>query len=84
MIGMDTQELLGLQSARQHFDNGTGRGIRKAAGLSMGEVAKVVGVSEPTIWRWEEGKNRPRGAAAARWAALLDELDRRTRAALAL
>lgn len=74
LIDMTTQELLRVSAARAHAVNGTGRAIRKAAGVTMAEVAAVVGVSEPTVWRWEEGRHRPRGAAAARWADVLAEL----------
>lgn len=71
---MTNQDILRLSAARTHAAKGTGRTIRKAADVSMAEVAEAVGVTEPTIWRWEEGISRPRGAAAIRWAELLGEL----------
>lgn len=39
-------------------------------------IAQNVGVQEATISRWEKGQRRPRGEAAAKWAALLDTLER--------
>ncbi|HEY6115915.1 MAG TPA: helix-turn-helix domain-containing protein [Candidatus Dormibacteraeota bacterium] len=71
---MTTKDVLRLAAARTHAATGTGRSIRMAAGLSVAEVAAAVGVAEPTVWRWEGAKSRPRGAAAIRWAELLDEL----------
>lgn len=75
---MDSKEIVRLSAARTHATEGTGRAIRRAAGLSMSEVASAVGVSEPTICRWETGNSRPRGIAAVRWADLLAELSRST------
>jgi transcriptional regulator with XRE-family HTH domain len=80
---MTAKEILLLVAARRYAADGTGRAIRKSAGLSMAEVAEAVGVSEPTIWRWEERKHRPRGAAAIRWADLLQQLKADTRKATA-
>jgi transcriptional regulator with XRE-family HTH domain len=72
---MTAQDILLLAAARQYAATGTGKRIRIAAGLSMAEVAEAVGVAEPTIWRWEEGKARPRSnPASIRWAALLVQL----------
>lgn len=72
---MTAQDILLLAAARRYASTGTGKSIRQANGLSMAEIAEAVGVAEPTIWRWEEGKSRPRGnAAAIRWADLLQQL----------
>lgn len=77
---MTAQDLLLLAAARQYAATGSGKRIRQAAGLSMAEVAEAVGVAEPTIWRWEEGKARPRGSASAiRWADLLQQLKAATK-----
>ena len=71
---MNLEDVQRLVAARTHAASGSGRIIRKAAGLSIGEVAKHVGVSTPTIWKWEEGIHSPRGDAGRRWADLLAEL----------
>lgn len=63
-----------LNAARTYAATGTGRAIRQAAGLSMSEVAEALGVTESTIWRWEQGKHRPRGEPAREWARLLNRL----------
>jgi DNA-binding transcriptional regulator YiaG len=76
---MTAKDILLLAAARQHAATGTGRAIRKSAGLSMAEVAQAVGVSEPTVWRWEGGQHRPRGAAAVRWADLLRQVKSATK-----
>ncbi len=74
---MDSREIVRLVAARTYAAEGTGRSIRRASGLTMSEVATAVGVSEPTICRWEQGQSRPRGIPAVRWADLLTELDGR-------
>ncbi len=71
---MTTEEILLLVAARRHVTDGTGRAIRQAAGLSMDHVADAIGSTKPTVWRWENRKTRPRGAAAIRWARLLADL----------
>ncbi len=73
---MTTEEILLLVDARRHAASGTGRAIRVAAELSMDQLAEAIGVTKPTIWRWEQRKHRPRGAAAIRWARLLADLSR--------
>ena len=44
------------------------RKLRKAAGLSVAELAEEIGVDEYTVWRWEAGKDPiiPRRAAELR------------------
>lgn len=73
---MTSEEILFLVAARQHAADGTGRAIRQAAGLSMDQLATAIGVTKPTLWRWEQRKHRPRGIAAVRWARLLEDLAR--------
>lgn len=34
------------------------RAIRETLGLSQAAFAKLVGVTQPTIWRWETGRAR--------------------------
>lgn len=71
---VDTTQLVQVSRARQLSRSGAARSIRIAAGLSMSEVARAVGVEPSTILRWEAGERTPRGEAAARYAALLEEL----------
>jgi DNA-binding transcriptional regulator YiaG len=53
------------------------RNARKALDLTQDQVARVLGVSPPTIRKWEAGPNcststKVNGAAAVYMAALLD------------
>ena len=63
-----------LAVVRQLAANGTARRLRKAAGLSLYDLARDVGVRAGTISRWETGDRVPRGEAALRYAHLLGEL----------
>jgi DNA-binding transcriptional regulator YiaG len=67
-------KLIQLAEVRELARSGEARRIRRAANLSMGEVARVVGVSVPTVLRWETGAHRPSGKAALRWGVLLNAL----------
>jgi predicted transcriptional regulator len=42
------------------------------AGLTHTDVARHVGVSQPTVWRWVNGRVNPRGEHAAALLELLD------------
>jgi transcriptional regulator with XRE-family HTH domain len=33
--------------------------LRRAAGLTLADVAALLGVSKPTVWAWEKGKAKP-------------------------
>lgn len=33
--------------------------LRRAAGLTLADVAETLGVSKPTVWAWEKGKAKP-------------------------
>jgi transcriptional regulator with XRE-family HTH domain len=71
---MDAATLLRVARARSLAASGEARRLRKAAGLSLQEIAGGVGCSAVAVWRWENGERAPRGEAAARYAALLDQL----------
>ncbi|MBX7495015.1 helix-turn-helix domain-containing protein [Qipengyuania sp. 6B39] len=45
--------------------------MRSASRFSMVELAERVGVTKPTLWKWETGKARPREAALDQLAAAL-------------
>ena len=63
-----------LALLRRLTADGGARRLRTRNALSLAEVARAVGVTAPSVWRWEHGEQRPRGDAAARYAALLAEL----------
>lgn len=48
--------------------------LRMEAGLTQAEIAKSIGVSKPTLHRWEKGSASPRADAAVRLAGLLTTL----------
>ena len=45
--------------------------LRRERGLTLAQVASVLGVSKPTVWAWEKGKARP---VPDRIAAIADVL----------
>lgn len=65
-----------LVRIRRMVATGTARLIREEAGLSLAEMATSAGTDRSTIHRWEKGLRRPRGAAALRYLAVLEELGR--------
>lgn len=50
------------------------RRIRMAAGVSIRDVAREIGVSPMSVQRWETGFCRPGIAAAARYSQLIQEM----------
>ena len=44
--------------------------LRKAAGLTQAQVARLVGVSDKTVSKWENGNARPASEALQKLAAL--------------
>ena len=64
--------------ARQLLLTGTAEEIRRRAGVSLGTVAKVVGVEKSTVLMWERRRFFPAGANAAAYVALLHELSETT------
>jgi DNA-binding transcriptional regulator YiaG len=73
--GTSIDDLIALHVARYRAPR-DGRALRERHRLSLREIGYTVGVSPSTVCRWESGERRPRGAAAIRYAALLDRLDR--------
>lgn len=47
--------------------------IRKRAGVSLREVAEEIGVTQTTVWHWEEGRG-PSPKHAVRYREVLDAL----------
>lgn len=54
----------------------TARLIRLSARVSQQRMAAELGVDRVTLSRWESGASRPRDAKRAKWADLLDALQR--------
>lgn len=52
------------------------RGVRVAAALTQAELALLIGVSRPTLCRWESGRTEPRGTARtvySEWLRIVEE-----------
>lgn len=81
---MTGEQIVWEFAARRHATTGTGRTIRNAAGVPMSTIAKVIGVSVPTLSRWETAITTPSGPEAATWAELLSRLDAATRVEVAV
>jgi transcriptional regulator with XRE-family HTH domain len=60
--------------AGRRLGHGAGRRLRLQAGLSVEELASVIGADPAQLSRWERGLAHPRPRAAVRWLAALDEL----------
>lgn len=71
---MTPQDLQALSTMRAALAAGAAERIRRDARLSRAEVAAAVGVSREAVQKWELGDRTPRGAAAIRYAHLLDRL----------
>lgn len=69
-------QLLRLARLRTLITSGEAKRIREAADVSIGEAARASGLSESTVWRWEQGHRRPRGESALAYADLLETLRR--------
>jgi transcriptional regulator with XRE-family HTH domain len=52
------------------------RALREQAGLSQGDVARVLRVDRASVSRWESGDREPRRRFVSAYAALLDQLAR--------
>ena len=64
----------GVRSARLPGTASSRKRLRQRAGLSLREVASVVGVHPMTVLRWEEGV-QPRRDHAIAYRQLLDALE---------
>lgn len=76
---MNAHDALRLTRIRADAASGAAREQRRAARLSLEEIAAIIGVDQSTIWRWENGKRSPRGAAALKYAKLMETLQRQDR-----
>jgi DNA-binding transcriptional regulator YiaG len=73
--GVEVAEAVSLSVVRTWCASGEARRIRQRRGLSLGDVAAVIGSSPAVVARWETGAARPRRDAALRYSSLLTELD---------
>jgi DNA-binding transcriptional regulator YiaG len=66
----------GPHPGTQMAATGAARALREDAGLSLAELARAAEVHKTTVFRWEQGLRRPRGEAAVRYLAVLEDLSR--------
>jgi predicted transcriptional regulator len=73
---MDTlDDAIEIGRARRRLpDPRVRRLLREAAGVSQAELASVVGVSRPSVSRYETGSRNPRGRRLLAYLAALDRL----------
>ena len=57
-------------SSRGQFSGEALKAHRERLGLSAANYGKLIGVSELSIYNWEQGKARPRRSSADVWAAI--------------
>ena len=77
---MNSDELLLLARVREMARSGAAATARLRAGVTQVELAATVGVTPAAVCRWESGSRRPRGAAALRYARILEALERASHA----
>jgi DNA-binding XRE family transcriptional regulator len=76
IFGMTVLELELLIEGRAATSSGRGQQLRKAAGLSCADVARLVGVTQPAISRSEAGERMPNARCAVAYARVLRQLAR--------
>ena len=69
---MRNDQLVQLSRVRSLTSSGAARAIRSSAGLTLGEVAKAIGISKSALSRWERDERVPRGDSALRYCEFLD------------
>ena len=57
-------------SPRNQFSGEALKAHRERLGLSADNYSKLIGVSELSIYNWEQGKTRPRKSSADAWSAI--------------
>jgi transcriptional regulator with XRE-family HTH domain len=72
---MNQGDLALLIEGRAAASSGRGRELRERAGLSRADLAKLVGVTQPAISRWESGERTPTGASAVAYAKALRRVE---------
>lgn len=73
---MPMDEVRQLVWRRLLGQDGRGRELREAAGISLRELARLLDVDVATLSRWERGEVQPRSSGAIRWVLVCQELQR--------
>lgn len=69
----DLDGLAAVASVRQLVAAAAVREIRESAGLTLDDIARVVGCTRSAVAHWEAGARSPSGDRAIRYAAALAE-----------
>lgn len=76
-MSLSTAEWTAAFKLRAALRTGEAQRLRKAHGLSLGEVARRLGTSPSAVLRWEHGERTPRdNEVALRYWKLLQQLRR--------
>ncbi len=65
------QTIADARAAREWCTSGVARIVRVGAGLSRGDVSRVLNVSVSAVREWENGTRVPRVEVASRYCVLL-------------
>jgi DNA-binding transcriptional regulator YiaG len=60
----EVDRAVAIAEGRQLAASGIARLVRQSAGLSLRDVARVVGIDPGTVWHWEHGSKVPTGKNA--------------------
>ena len=74
---MRPSDLAAAARTRAELKSGAARRRREAAGVSMAEVARVIGVSGQAVHYWETNRSIPKAANALAYGRVLAALSRR-------
>lgn len=66
LLGPATNGVEGLKECRR---------LRDAAGMTLADVAEVLGVSKASVAGWETGRCRPSPGLAVRYVELLEKIE---------
>ena len=78
-LAAEMSDVLAAAQVRADLRSGRAREIRKRAGLTQADVARAVGVVQPTVAAWEAGRRVPPASYALKLADLLWKLDKLSR-----
>jgi DNA-binding transcriptional regulator YiaG len=60
-----------IEQMRREMSSGRARELRDGAGLSWSEVARILGASSRSLYRWERDQHAPMRHNALKYARLL-------------
>ena len=69
-----SNDIAEIVRARAWASERRGQALRLQLGLSLEEVAAALEIDPSTLWRWEQGRSRPRTTLARQWMDLFEQL----------